>query len=516
MTGEQALEVLDPAVGLTLLCLGGLGQRWRRDSRVGALMAAAGAAWFVGSLFAPAQFWHRGPLVQMHLSYPTGRLRRPLASVAAAAAYLASVLEGWAREPWLTVALSALVCGAAVDTFARTSGPARKAGRPALVAALAFGGVLSISGANQLLQWEADVPLAIGYDAVVAIVATVLLVDLRAGGWADATVTDLVLELGDRAGVTGLRRQLRQALGDPGLDIGYWVPVRKAYVDDEGTVLDPDDDPAKRTVTRIDDATGPVAVLMHDPLVLDDPTLLASVASVAGLAVSNARLQSEVEARVDELVAVRRRLVEAADVEKRKLVAALGAGAERHIRQVEQIVSDLVSDPAASEDDHELAAASMLAQVRVEVRRALVDVYALAQGIRPSDLAAGGLSTALPALAARAALPVTVTTIDRRLPPVVEAAAYFVCAEAVANIGKHARATRAEIDAETTESGIVIIISDDGVGGADPSGAGLRGLGDRVQALGGDLSVEDLSPSGTRVRAWIPVSSNDAQEEDRP
>ena len=123
-------------------------------------------------------------------------------------------MEPLARNDWLTLAVSVLIAVAAVDVFVRSSGPARKAGRPALAAALAFAGVLALGAVDRLAGWGADLAMLLLYDTVVTAVAIVLLLDLLFGRWVDATVADLVIGLGGEASAS-LQTQLRRAMGDP-------------------------------------------------------------------------------------------------------------------------------------------------------------------------------------------------------------------------------------------------------------------------------------------------------------
>jgi signal transduction histidine kinase len=506
MTTADVLATLDPLVGVILLALGGLAWRSGRGRRVSLLMVLAGGCWFAGLLAGPALYLHRGPLVQLHLSYPSGRLRRPLAKLATTAAFLASVLEALSPRPRLTLAASALVAAAALDTFLRTSGPARRAAAPALAAALGFAGVLAVSGLNQILGWEVDGPVALGYDAVVCLAVTLLLVDLLNGRWVDATVTELVIQLGARPEITGLRRQLRRALGDPNLDVGLWIPGQGGYVDETGAPFDPTEGSTGRVITRIGGPEAPLAVLVHDPLVLEDPGLLDSVAAATRLAVANARMQADVEARTVELNANRRRIVEAADTQRRQLVEALGRGAEHRLSQVNRLLAQIDPDP---QDD----LGPMFAQLREETRSAGEELRQFAAGIRPPQLAAGGLAAALPTLASRVALPVDLTVTVGRLPAAVEAAAYFACSETLANVAKHSHASNVRLGAALDGPDLVVAVLDDGIGGADPSGSGLRGITDRIEALGGTVSIADRIPSGTSVVLRIPIPSNGGKEE---
>ncbi|MFL5966348.1 MAG: sensor histidine kinase, partial [Gaiellaceae bacterium] len=137
---------------------------------------------------------------------------------------------------------------------------------------------------------------------------------------------------------------------------------------------------------------------------------------------------------------------------------------------------------------------------------ALEELRELARGIHPAILTDRGLDAALDALAARAPVPVELDSPPTRLPPAVEAAAYYVVSEALANVAKYADATYVRVSVEQQNGSASVVVSDDGVGGADPShGSGLRGLADRVAALDGKLHVESIPGKGTTVRADIPL-----------
>jgi signal transduction histidine kinase len=135
-----------------------------------------------------------------------------------------------------------------------------------------------------------------------------------------------------------------------------------------------------------------------------------------------------------------------------------------------------------------------------------MDLAAFAQGIHPRALTAEGLSAALPPLADRAGVPVTLTVPPERMPPPIEATIYFVCSEALTNVAKYARASRVAVDVNRSSDEVSATIEDDGVGGADPNrGSGLRGLVDRVEALGGRLRIESPAAAGTRLVATLPL-----------
>jgi PAS domain S-box-containing protein len=205
----------------------------------------------------------------------------------------------------------------------------------------------------------------------------------------------------------------------------------------------------------------------------------------------------------DKLAASRSRIVEAGDAERRRLERNLHDGAQQqlvslavHLRLVE---ARLAGDPARARQE--------LVDARDQLARALDELRELARGIHPAILTDGGLAPALSALATRAAVPVEITDVPgERLPEPVEAAAYYLIAEAVTNVAKHAQASHVSVSVRRVDSRVVVDVVDDGVGGADAeAGSGLHGLADRVEALHGRLHVESPRGGGTRIEAQIPV-----------
>jgi PAS domain S-box-containing protein len=216
----------------------------------------------------------------------------------------------------------------------------------------------------------------------------------------------------------------------------------------------------------------------------------------AGLDVTERRRQEE------ELRASRGRIVEAGDQERRRLERNLHDGAQQRLVSLSLALrlaqAKLGRDPAA--------AAETLAAASEELARALEELRELARGIHPAVLTDRGLDAALEGLVGRAPIPVDLARVGRRLPPSIEAAAYYVVAESVANVVKHAGASSVRVRLEAHNGSFRIDVVDDGSGGADPSGSGLRGLADRVEALEGRLVVESPPGGGTRVQAAIPLA----------
>ena len=367
---------------------------------------------------------------------------------------------------------------AALDIFTRSSGNARKAGGPALVSALLFAGVLAASSVNRLLGLHLDVGIAATYDVVVMLVAAWLTFDLLAGRWTEATVADLISQLGGEPDPRGVQSALRRALGDPSLVVGYYVAGHAAYVDDTGIPLEvrPTGD---QVITTVEEGDAPVAVIIHAVSALDDPELLRAATSAVRLAVGNVVLRQTVHDQMDALTQARRRIVESADRQRSVVAARLEDGAGRHLARVDTLLASLDA-----------------ADLRSELAQARADLLDLAHGVRPHELAQEGLAGAVAALAARSATPTTVDLRLGRMRPAVESALYFVCAEALTNVAKHANAHSVTIRGRESGGWAMVEVADDGSGGADPAGSGLRGLADRVEALGGQL------PGGHHRRPW--------------
>jgi signal transduction histidine kinase len=299
-----------------------------------------------------------------------------------------------------------------------------------------------------------------------------------------------------------IRDALAAALGDPTVALTYWLPDSQRWVDCCG---EPVPDPTKLghvATTMVRHEGENVAAIVHDPALKEQPELLETVSAAAGLAVQNQRLDAALRARVEELRKSRARIVEAGYAARRRIERDLHDGAQQRLvalaLDLRLARSKLDKDPTT--------AAELLDASIAELAQATDELRELARGIHPAVLTDRGLGPALEALATRAPLPVELESLPvERLPESVEAAAYFVVAEALTNVAKYAAATHAEVSVERTNGKLVVEVRDDGVGGADPAaGSGLRGLADRVAALDGRLEVSSPGGSGTLVHAEVP------------
>jgi hypothetical protein len=478
----------DFAVGIAFVAGGAL--ILRRARTTAWLMAATGFAWFAGGLVGGLVFLHRGPLVHLLLVYPLGRLESRFERAVVACAYATALVEPLGRSSVVTLALLGAVLLAAGLRYARAGGAERRARAAALAATAAVAGTLGAAAVLRLADAAADGTVLWVYEAVLALVAAGLCADLLSGRSTAAAARGLVMDLGDLEREATLRTRLAGSVGDPSLQLGYWDPPREAYVDETGEPLAMP--AAGRSLLVVEDERGrPAAAIVHDPAALHEPGLRDAVTAAVRIAVANVGLQSEVSAKVGEVRASRRRLVEAGDLERLRLEAELRGAAEPRLRAIADELRAL--GPEAGELTHELEG------VRDELRE-------LGRGLHPRALTESGLATALSELGERFPFSVEVSADGAALPAGVAAAAYFLCSEGLANAAKHAGASRVRLTAERQGATLLVRVEDDGAGGADlAGGSGLRGLADRVEALGGEFALESAAGGGTRLEARLPA-----------
>src|SRR5207247_3297551 len=203
-----------------------------------------------------------------------------------------------------------------------------------------------------------------------------------------------------------------------------------------------------------------------------------------------------------EVIASRRRILEAGDEERRRLERRLHEGAERRLTRL----AETVRQARGQANGISPATLEKIERAQGQLEGTLEELSELASGLHPRALAELGLDRALASLADRSPVPVELTVRAKGLPPGVEAAVYFLCSEGLANVAKYASATRAVISAEVHDNALRVEVTDDGVGGADLSGGtGMLGLADRVEALGGVFHLESPPGRGTRLIAEIPL-----------
>lgn len=492
----------DLLTGWVLIACGLLVWSWSSQAP-GALLVAAGLAWFIPNFTPHLLYLHRAPLVQLVLTYPRGRPRRRWEGVVVVAGYGAALVTPVWASPTATIALAVALTAVAARTLGSSVGRVRRERVYAFRAAVLLGGGMAATAAIHLASDStAGNALALHlYQVTLVALALLLAAGLLQRPWERTPLTDLVVELGQRHSST-LRDALAHALGDRSLSVGYWLAESGTFVDVEGRRLRIPDDEDDRSVTFVGRGGEPTAVLVHDPAVLGDPALDEAVAAVAKLAGTNARLQAELRARVTDVAASRRRVLTAADEERDRLEHRLRDGARRRLDELARTVAEARATTRSQRVRERLALAEcQLARVSGELTR-------FGRGIYPRELSDEGLGSALASLAQSSRVPVRLQVSPLEVSLEVAACLYFVCAEALANVLKYACATGVDITLRADGRVVNLLVEDDGVGGADPTrGSGLHGLADRVETLGGTLSVDSPPGAGTRLKAALPASA---------
>ena len=541
--------VLTLLVGASLLGCGLASWRARPENRLGQIMVLTGFAWFAAQLIeasapwlntiglAVQSVWIIG-LVYLLLSFPSGRLRDRLDRVLITSGVALGVglqllamlygnkaglhcpgcannllqvvndnhkARGWINlRNLLAIPLIVTVIAVLIRRWLQASAAQQRAVAPVLVAGCAtlaaltstvvldlFGDPLGALPANVYLTLMATVPVA------------VLFVFLQRR-LARGMVAGLVVELGGPSSTTDLREALARALGDPSLELAFWFPAEECYVDGDGGVVKlPDEDSGRRS-TLVERDGQPIAALLHDPVLEHNAELVSSVCAAASLALENERLQAELRARLVELQASRARLVEATDTERRRIERDLHDGTQQRLVSIAMSLGLLETKlPGQAE-----AARPLVRETREALALALAELRELTHGINPPLLAERGLPAALDELCRRAALPTHLDlALDRRLPDQIESAAYFTASEALTNAAKHSHGSEVRVVASYDGHNLTVKVADDGIGGATTAaGSGLRGLADRVEALGGRFTVSSPPGRGTTLRAEIPCA----------
>jgi signal transduction histidine kinase len=523
----------------------------RPDNRVGMLMAGTGFAWLVaasgfsdlplvftfGQLFGAVFF---AVVCHLLLAFPSGRLQSLGERRIVAGAYLLTILGP--VPLWLFADMRELDCGNCPENVILIEG------RESLVTTL--GSILNAVGAFVVAavlvvlvqRWRSAssaqrrflVPV---YSAGVAVLfLLIVLVALQASGldtkaldviWVismvpfalvpylflgtllrarmiqSGAVGELMARLGETPQRGELRDALASALGDPSLELVYWLPDNERFVDARGGLVSLPGPGSGRAVTKVERDGECVAAIVHDALVHEQQGgYVDAIGAAASLALENERLEAELRSKVAELRASRQRMLSIGLEERRRLERDLHDGAQQRLVSMALNMrlarTRLRHDPASAE--------ALLDGAGDELEAALGELRELARGIHPAVLTDRGLDTALETLARRAPVPVELQRLPReRLPEAVELAAYFVVAEALTNVAKYARATHATVDVNRMNGRLVVQVADDGVGGADPDvGTGLRGLADRLAVIEGRLEIDSKPGRGTTITAKIP------------
>jgi signal transduction histidine kinase len=546
LEGPIWLYSLFSLTGLVYLAAG-LAAWWRRPSNhIGAIIVLSGGVWLAAALVNT----NVTPLVAVGLilatvplavavwllhAFPSGRLRSAVSVATVVAAFVvtlglrtpqylfAPTSSGdvlWIADRPDLVALGLImqrVAGGAVMLvtaavlFARL-GQSAPQQRRALAPLYAYGilavllvplGPLIIEPAFNL----SSLVVTVGQLVLLAGVPVAFVLAMLRGAFAR---TGEVEELGAWLGGTGSERMplvnaLRRTLGDETLVVVYWAPERQRFVDALGQPISlPVPGHTGRGIVDITLGDRLIAALVYDRAMNEDPELVRSAGRVAAIAIDNERLTAELIANQAALRLSRARIIEAGDRERRRIAQNLHDGI-----QVELVLLAIRAQElrhAGSAADLDVAAT----ELRNGIDDAAHHLRELVHAVMPAGLIERGLTAAVEDLVDRMPLPTNLVMVDVEEPlsPTVGSTAYFVVAEALANAVKHAGASTLSVRLERTGSQLLIEVVDDGVGGAaSGAGAGLRGLLDRVDVLGGQLAIDSPLGHGTRLVAELPCGS---------
>lgn len=432
--------VVDAAAGAAFLAVGIAS--WSASQRHAVISFAAGLAWFAGGVAESALWVHRPLMLHAALAFPHGRHLDTTSRVVVAAYWMAAVLPSLARSPYVSLGLSAAAAVAAWRLGVRAPFGRRGFVRTSAVSATILAAGLALPAAERLVAPDRDVgiPPSLVYAGFVAGAGLVLL----GGRLQPRRETDEVIEL------------------------------------------------------THDEPSETLAALRRESARRRDPASRRSLDAAIELLETNRGRHADLAVHLAEVRASRRRLVEAAVVERQRLERQLADGAVRYLDEL----ADLLTQVHARDAD----VRALAEQAIDEVARTREDLEQLARGLHPRVLAQQGLSVALAELGARSPVPTEVHVPDRRFPELVEATVWYACAEAMANLVKHASAASAGVELRVEGDQLVATVRDDGVGGArtEPQG-GLAGLADRLGAVDGRLTVVSPSGGGTQVILRVPV-----------
>ncbi|WP_170153851.1 sensor histidine kinase [Actinoplanes italicus] len=403
----------------------------------------------------------------------------------------------------VAILLPAVLVGLIIRRYTTSRGLARRELRPVLAAAVAVALAYVVTQSVLLAESSNDLDAALATPQNLLLLAVPIAFGAAAvRRWLDrSAVADLVMSIPQPADLDTVRDALRQVLLDPSLAVYVWLPERRLYTDGDATYEQPPE--AGRIRRDLADARGePLATVLLEPALDRRTDLVDAALRAAALSLENARLHADLLDRLQELERSRTRIVEAGITERRRVERDLHDGAQQRLLALAATIgrAHAAADPATR---------AVLGQARTELRAALKELRDLARGIHPAVLEQVGLGAAVEAVTESLPLAVDVE-IDTagRLPPMVETAVYFVVCEALANVVKHARARRAGVALRRTTSGVDLVVSDDGAGGARVTpGGGLAGLADRVAALNGRLHVDSSPGCGTRLTLELPCES---------
>lgn len=408
------------------------------------------------------------------------------------------------------VALALAIAGRLLVRWVRASVPARTVAFLMPLALFAWATTLAAQAVTYATATTTDVVLA-----TVSLIAMASIPVSFDAGVAHARnmrarVADLMRITREGADRGLWAESLARTLRDASVRVYWWDEERGRYADAAGTPIEASDADVRGSTHSILPVASPlgvpIALIRHDRVLTDNMRLLDGVSSALRLSVDNGRLRSEIERTLEQVRQSRQRIVEAGVEARRRIERDLHDGAQQHLVSLGMRLR-LAANSARDSGDVTLAAE--LEDTITVLNQSLRELRELAHGIHPSLLSSGGLALAVPELAGRCPVPVVVDVqAEGRLPELIESTAYFVLAEALANVAKHSGATRAWVRAHVVVDTLELIVRDNGRGGASlEGGTGMLGIADRVDAVEGTIELDSPPGAGTTLTIRIPLGA---------
>ena len=497
---EETREwVPDLVTGWTLVGLGLAALAQGRPRGAAWLLTISGCTWFIGNFYAAEPPWlgstaehfswiFLAALAHLCLAYPTGRPQTYLSVTGVVAAWLLAVTPriDWSNETRRAVALLALTgVGVLIRLFAP---PRRRRDASWGLAAMAalVGWAVVVPRLGNLSGATAE---TLAFDIGIVLVGVWLYLGLPSS----AVLAQRVIALDESTGT--VREALVELFGDPSLEVGYATVDGAGFVDDAGLGV-PSSRPNLATTEMTSDA-GVVGIVLHHPTTLTREDDRKAIAVAVTLAAERARLTEVRKEQAEEIAASTRRLIRTEDDARASISSRLQSGPGAAVVECARLIQ---AGRGSGAGDPELDAALSRIAAQLERTTTELDSFAGGMGVPALD---EGLRTALNALVDGLPLEVDARVHDVECTPDIAATIWFLCAEGIANVLKHADASRLLLEVVETSAGIRVTIQDDGRGGADPTGSGIAGLRDRIAAQGGRCDLEDVPRGGTRLIAEL-------------
>lgn len=405
-----------------------------------------------------------------------------VAGIVLSVAYMLLWMRRWKRSHGITRRLAGPVAVAASTTCAIT-----------ILELVAV--VMSVPSPAMRLIYTVEAFIQIGVPAA-------FLISILRRRFARTRVVELLLRLRGPARASLVTEALRTVFEDPALEVVGWASGTRPPEDDAaGRPLSPKDHGDRLSLPITSGSGEQLAVVLADPSLSANDDMVRAALAASAFALENALLETALRAQLQEVSDSRKRIIEAGTTERRRLERDLHDGTQQRLLALKIMLAAMEADTS----DQKAQAA--IGRVRNELGQVLEELRDLAHGIHPASLSQVGLDQAIKSMADRYTIPIRVRLPPGRFGEAAELAAYYLVAESITNVIKHAHAREITVRGEKSGGWLEITIADDGLGGACVSaGTGLRGVIDRIRGIGGDVAVDSPAGHGTQIRAHIPCA----------